>query len=112
VRMMFHLNDLMIKKTCGMTKWNKREKSTSINNKHTDDDRHTTQKKYTHTGAHSVEHIEEKKRIHLFKSIFGEQLMDLIHHILVLKSTFVEMLIMKPKLIHQSIRSIFVQVVQ
>jgi hypothetical protein len=48
---MFHLNDLMIKKTCGMTNWNKREKSTFINNKQTDDNRHTTQKKYTHTGA-------------------------------------------------------------
>jgi len=50
VRMMFHLNDLMIKKTCGMTEWNKREKrSTSINTKHTDDDRHTTHRKiYTH----------------------------------------------------------------
>ena len=63
---MFHLNDLMIKKTCGMTEWNKREKKaclSTINTLMTIDIQHIG--KYTHTGAHSVEHIEEKEFIGL-----------------------------------------------
>jgi len=66
--MMFHLNDLMIKKTCEMTKWNKRAKSTSINNKQTNDNRHTTHRKKIHTQANSVEHIEKGKKFILLKA--------------------------------------------
>jgi len=81
-----------------MTKWNKREKSTSMNNKQTDDNQYRIFGKNIHTQkrTNSVKHMK-RKRINVFKNIFGEQLMDLIHHILVLKSTFVEMLIMMLK---------------
>jgi len=48
----------------------------------------------------------------LSKSIYDEQLMDQLHHILVLRSTFVERLKVKPKLNHQSILNIYVQVGQ
>ena len=51
-------------------------------------------------------------RFDQLKSIYDEQLMDQLHRILVSRSTFVEMLIMKPRLNHQSILSIYVQVVQ
>jgi len=102
-------NDLMIKKMHGI----KERKSTSMNNQHTDDNRYTTPNKniHIHTSArNNVKHIG--KRINLFKSIFDEQLMGLIHHTLVSKSTFVEMLIMMLKLIHQSKLNIFFPVVQ
>ena len=48
----------------------------------------------------------------LFRNIYDGQLMDQLHRILVSKSTFVERWTMKPRLNHQSRRSIYVPVEQ
>jgi len=60
----------------------------------------------------TFEFTKDGKKMNKFKNIFDEQLMVLIHHILVCLSTFVEMLTMKPKLNHQSKLNIFVRVEQ
>jgi len=62
--MMFHLNDLMRKKTCGMREWNKRERKarlSTINRLMTIDIQHR-RKIYTHTHRRSVEHIDKRKK--------------------------------------------------